>query len=279
MLMPHKLYAYRLAKPDVATGIGEQSRACIAPIHLNDVAVATCHEQILAVWRDGKIAWVRCRRLEPHLCEQSRGSIDGKHRHALVLQSVRCIEEFAVGRQVYVGTPRRARLRCLQALQLAQRTAGTTEHGDAAVKLTQEIGHIASTVEHEMARSSAFRRTVCHGGTGEERFATTHVETPNAVVAKIGGEHVATVGRHVAAVDVRHVTHAITIHVEILRLRTKTAIGGNGKDGDVAAIIVGRDNMSAVNHHVARSRTWHLVALPGGERTAPLATNEPQRAT
>ena len=62
-LMPYslfigKLYAHGFAELYVIVCVSEFSGQFVASEHLNHVAVAACYKQILAIWGDGKIAWM-----------------------------------------------------------------------------------------------------------------------------------------------------------------------------------------------------------------------------
>ena len=83
-----KLYAHGFAELYIVVCVSEFSGLLVAAEHLNHVAVAACHKQILAIWSNGKIAWMSSCGLKSNVGEQSGLCFYSVNGHSFVLQSV-----------------------------------------------------------------------------------------------------------------------------------------------------------------------------------------------
>ena len=83
-----KLYAHGFAELYIVVCVSKFSGRNVASEHLNHVAVATCHKQILAIWGDGEIAWMGSCGLKSNVGEQSRLGIYSVNGYSFVLESV-----------------------------------------------------------------------------------------------------------------------------------------------------------------------------------------------
>ena len=96
------------------------------------------------------------------------------------------------------------------------------------------------------------------GITKESIACVIDVKTPYTIVAEVVGYHVTTVGSDAATVNV--CIHIIAFeHAKILAFRCDRAVLADRKHRNVATVVVGSHQMTAVNHNVARCCARHIL--------------------
>lgn len=88
---------------DAFAGVGEESGITVTLVYFHFIGVAACYQQITTVRGNGKIPGMTARGLISYRLQGAVGGY-GEYADAIALQTVRGIEEAAVGRQMDVGT-------------------------------------------------------------------------------------------------------------------------------------------------------------------------------